>query len=151
MAYRRTSNPIAKAWMNRAVDISEGDQIIIPFANKEDAKSLKWFLYNERKLIEDISPDIAATITISLRVMEDKFCLVIGKLHNKAQSLGIIIHKDGSTSHIDVSLTKDTARQRMMDMMIEDGKEVDSIMNIVKDLTDDEISYIRSKTMPKMG
>ncbi|HED37948.1 MAG TPA: hypothetical protein ENI76_06870 [Ignavibacteria bacterium] len=146
MAYSKTSDTLAKYWFDQIVESPKGTKLMFPsdpkgdkskdgYITKDEAASMKFKMYNERKIHEEtINALEAQSIRISLRYIEGKFFIHLEK-HGSPPISGYKILPDGSKSRVSMIVSE---RERTISKMKEDGLLTREIEELMGELSEEE-------------
>ncbi|HED37846.1 MAG TPA: hypothetical protein ENI76_06340 [Ignavibacteria bacterium] len=146
MAYSKTSDTLAKYWFDQIVESPKGTKLMFPsdpkgdkskdgYVTKDEAASMKFKMYNERKIHEEnINALEAQSIRISLRYIEGKFFIHLEK-HGSPPVSGYKILPDGSKSRVSMIVSE---RERTISKMKEDGFSIKEIEELMGELSKEE-------------
>lgn len=107
-------------------NLPDGEALSIDCDTESQLDRIRMALYRQRNKLEKITPGIAATVTISKRVVNNSFSIVVGKNIENVE-LFTFDSKGNKVPLALASRTKETDKERMIDLMKKDGKSEEEI------------------------
>jgi hypothetical protein len=136
------------AFVEKTVDLNEGDMILIPCADVRDVNSKRTRLFRIRMRLAQRNPYFSC-INIQTQQIEDK--LFIALVRPKSVD-AMIIRSDGSVENVSTAPQEYSAVQRIVHFAIQDKLNVESLLETLGDLySEQEIreEYAKQLTVEK--
>lgn len=140
MAYPKETSTIAKSWMEKALELTPGEELFIPCDSKSKQASLKTRLYGARREYSAIDPVAAEEITFTPVYREDdqgatKPYIMAYKSKVQANK-GFIKGKDNVVREVIINTNKDRTKKVLL--LIKDGKNQKETEEVLGELSSEE-------------
>lgn len=129
-------------WLSKAKDIDAGKSVYVPCNDRNSRKRLLKVFEKELRVMAQIDPVAAASLTIGGLLKEGYHWVIITK-KKSTPMVGWIKGDDGSTERVEI--TTDAERQRRLRLMVlEDHMTDEQISEIEDNLSSEDLHFTAS-------
>jgi len=122
------------AYVEKTIDLDEGDTILIPCDDIRDTNSKRTRLFRIRSRLAKRNPYFSS-ITIQTQLIDDKIFLALAR--TKAMDV-LIVRSNGSVEQVNPTPLEYSAVQRIVHFAIQDKMNVDALLETLGDLYSEE-------------